>query len=84
MNDVDEKFNVLVMSHARKNTETAETNVQLIEDLGYNSIGLMQLLDQLQDAFDIEFDEDIFDIEILNNYSLLKNKICTLVKSRSE
>jgi len=69
----------LVFNTAEKNNIQLETEVDLITDLGYNSISLIQLLALVEENFAIEFDVEDIDIDVIRKLStfinLVENKI---------
>ena len=69
----------LVFDTAEKNNIQLETEVDLITDLGYNSISLIQLLALVEENFAIEFDVEDIDIDVIRKLStfinLVENKI---------
>lgn len=46
--------------------------LNLIEDLMFDSISLLELIVEIEDEFGIEFDEEDIDIDIFSNYGNLR------------
>ena len=50
--------------------------VDLINDLSFDSITLIQLVVMLEDEFNMTFSDEVFSMEYLRSYKYLKNYIC--------
>ena len=50
--------------------------IDLINDLSFDSITLIQLVVMLEDKFNITFSDEVFSMEYLRSYKYLKNYIC--------
>lgn len=50
--------------------------IDLIDDLGFDSITLIQLVVMLEDEFNMTFPDELFSMEYLRSYKYLKNYIC--------
>ena len=50
--------------------------IDLINDLSFDSITLIQLVVMLEDEFNITFPDEVFSMEYLRSYKYLKNYIC--------
>ena len=50
--------------------------IDLINDLSFDSITLIQLVVMLEDKFNITFYDEVFSMEYLRSYKYLKNYIC--------
>ncbi len=54
-------------------------NVNLIEELGYDSVSLMQLIIAIEDRFNIETDNDVL-IENFDNFENIYNYVVMKIK----
>lgn len=51
-------------------------NIDLVDDLNFDSITLIQLIVTIEDEFNITFPDEIFSMEYLRSYRYLKKYIC--------
>ncbi|MCL2864490.1 MAG: phosphopantetheine-binding protein [Lachnospiraceae bacterium] len=49
-----------------------EDSLDLVNDLGFDSILIVQMVVELEEVFDIEFEDDELDMKILSNYGNIK------------
>ena len=70
LNDVIQKVNGVVLNESIFND-----NLDLIRDLGFDSIKFVMLLINLEEMFNISIDDDDLDLEKLSNYMNLKKII---------
>jgi len=69
---------LLVSKYSVVNSEFAKGDVNVITDLGLNSIELISLFIDLEDCFGIQFREDDYDYDKIDTL----RKICLLIKER--
>lgn len=60
---------------------TIKYDTDLVQDLGYSSVNLVQLVVELEDEFNIEIDDNDLRIEILTKYCNLKKMIMRKIRS---
>lgn len=73
MNNIEEKVVEILQNNSKlKNIEIDKLNKISFNDLGVNSLNFIKIIVELEDAFDIEFDDNQI------NYGLLNN-ICDLI-----
>lgn len=65
MNDIKEKVIELIVNNAKYEDEVTE-NTMLIEDMGFTSIELVAVVYDIETAFDISFDSDELDFDVIN------------------
>ena len=85
MNEVVKKIRELVLENAEiedKNFDSL-SGMKLVEDLGYDSIGLIHLICEIEEEFDINFDGLDELIEEFESYDSLVNLVIRLVKGNS-
>lgn len=56
--DNKEQFLEIVSNYCDKTVEELTEDMRFREDLGFNSLGFMTFLGDLEDTFDIELDEE--------------------------
>lgn len=66
-----EKLDALIREFANENKDIQNLEGKnLVDDLGYDSISLMQLIAEIEDTFDISMDDDVL-IDAFDNYNSL-------------
>ena len=86
---MDEKLQKIIVAQCERKFSEDEvkrlfcTEVDLRETLGFDSILMVQLVVELESAFEIEFDLENLDIDILRYYSKLKNIINEKIGDKS-
>lgn len=74
MEDINEKINLimeLILNHSNKyNINKIDGSYNLIQDLEYNSINFIELIIDLENNFNIIFDEEML---IINELSAVEN-----------
>ncbi len=56
-----------------------DENCDLVATLGFDSLLFVELIVEIEDALDIEFDMDKLDIHKLKIYSILKSEVSSLL-----
>lgn len=76
---VESRLNDLIIKHARIRPENRQLDgtIDIIKDLGYNSITLIQLMTKIEEAFGIEFEDVEIHIFLSNEYQKIKNSLLT-------
>jgi len=69
---------IINKSKINKNSESLNVDINLINDLGIDSIALMELVYEIEEHFKIEIGDDDLDLDIISNYG----KLCTLIKNQ--
>ncbi len=65
------KLDSLIREFANENKDIENLEGKnLVDDLGYDSISLMQLIVEIEDVFDISMDDDVL-IDAFDNYNSL-------------
>jgi len=80
MKNLGKKLKSLIVSFGKNdiNMEDVNENVNLENDLGYDSIMIIQIIAEIEDEFKIVFDDEDMDMDILTNYQ----KMLNLIKSK--
>jgi acyl carrier protein len=65
-----EQILCLAIPKITKEAITHETN--LIDHLGFDSVKLVQMIMELEDAFGIIFEDEDMDVDVLTNYGALQ------------
>lgn len=75
--NIDQKLKKLIADVAIKDVviENIYEDTILTNDLGYDSVQIIELIVELENEFKIEIDDDDLDIEILSVYSKLRTMI---------
>ena len=82
MNEIVKRIRELVLENAEiedKNLDSL-SGMKLVEDLGYDSVALIQLMCDIEDKFDISFDNLDGLIEAFGSYDTLVNFIIKTIK----
>lgn len=79
----EEKLKELIVNIAMQDVNAISINEEtnLINDLGYDSVQIIELIVQLEMEFDIEMEDDDLDIENLIVYSRLYKTIERKIKN---
>lgn len=78
--EVQEKLQQLVREFATENSDTKTLEGKnLVDDLGYDSFSLMQLIIEIEETFGISMDEDVL-IDSFDNFDSLLESVYKLVK----
>lgn len=79
----EEKLKELIVNIAMQDVDAISINEEtnLINDLGYDSVQIIELIVQLEMEFDIEMEDDDLDIENLIVYSRLYKTIERKIKN---
>lgn len=85
MNEWITKLELMVMKYAGEDFQNVELkdDTNLIDDLGYESINLVELMIELEQELGIDFDEVDELIEAFDTFGSLKNLIEKNLKKRS-
>jgi len=80
-NDIESKLKEIIFTYSKAELKPEEIHNQtdLITDLGFDSISIIQLIVEIEDSFNIVFSDNDMDIEKLGSYGQLLQLI---VKSR--
>lgn len=80
--NVDEKLQGIIEKIIRMNLmdfsmekKSVNSGYDLMDDLGMDSLMMVQLIVEIENNFDIEFDLEVLDINVLRKYEQLKNYI---------
>lgn len=84
MNELIVKLKLLVIKYAGENFKDVELkdDTNLIDDLGYESINLVELLIEIENELGIDFDEVDELIEAFDTFGSLKNLIEKIIGKR--
>lgn len=76
----DAKLKDVLLKITEKNitAEKITDETTLIKDLGFDSLNMVELIVEIEEAFDAEIEDDDLDINTLNSYQSLK----TLVENK--
>lgn len=66
---------IALVSNGKIEADDIGTNTILTDDFGFDSIQIIQMIVELENAFGIEFDDDELDIDNLTVYNNLKEII---------
>ena len=67
---------ILCIQGIKKEQITESTN--LMEDLGFDYVNLVELVVDIENEFDIEIEDEYLDIEVLSSFKRLVDMIITL------
>ena len=71
----------LIREFAGKNADTVSLEGKnLVDDLGYDSLNLMQLIAEIEEKFDISMDDDVL-IDSFDNYNSLLECVLKLTET---
>ena len=73
----------IIISLSANNVSQPELNenTDLIVDCGFDSISIIECIVEIEQQFNIEFEDDSIDIERIQSYSWLKKYIIYMVKN---
>lgn len=75
---MEDKLKDLVLASAKRQELTRDDlteQTDLVDDLAFNSIDLVKLVVDIENVFDIEFDDELMDYEILTSYGNLREYV---------
>lgn len=86
MNSVEEKLKQIInkISDNYVNVDEISNQTNLFEDVGLDSLKIMELVVEIEIQFGIEIDEDDLNMDKISNYYNLKMLVCSLVKKKVE
>lgn len=73
---------IVIEISEHKNYDITE-KTDLITDLGYDSLKVIQLLSEIEEAFQIEFDINEIDIEKLRSMEMLNKLVDKRIKEKN-
>lgn len=79
--NVDERLRELIVKNSpiSINCGDIKEETDLINDLGYDSVGIMRFLTEIEDEFAIEIEDEYLSLEILGKYMNLREAIETRI-----
>lgn len=69
------KLYKIVLEISEQQINDITKNTDLITDLGYDSLKVIQLLSEIEEAFQIEFDINEIDIDKIRSMQMLKELV---------
>lgn len=80
-----EKLKKIVIKHARKKVNENELteNTDLLKDLCYESINIVQLMTDLEANFDFVFEDDEIDFDVICNFGKLSKFVQMKVEANA-
>lgn len=76
ISSAEQKLTDIIITYSGKNNlKEINDNTNLILDLEYDSINLIQMIIEIEKEFNIEFEDEDFILEKISNYSVLKKSI---------
>lgn len=84
--DIEKVLDEIILSLTNENAESIELNddVDLIVDLGFDSLSVMQCIVEIESKFDIEFDIEELMLENIKSYNWLIKKINALLQGKGD
>jgi len=80
--NIDIELRKLILKNSR--LKISESNIvdksDLINDFGYDSVSLIELIVNIEKAFGIEFNYDMLSVDILANFKSLRDYVKTALK----
>lgn len=75
--NIERKLKALIVdiTTEKVDSNSIDTNTDLINDLGFDSIEIIELIVEIENEFKIEIDDDDINMNILTTYSELLNMI---------
>ena len=67
MNIEEKVIEILEKNSKLKHIDSSRLKEITVHDLGVNSLNFIKIIVELEDAFDIEFDDDQINYDLLNN-----------------
>lgn len=85
MDNFKEEFDIIILENAQ-NTFIISLNdlTDLIDDLGYDSVGLINIVICLEKKYSIEIPDEFLLIEYLRNYNMLKKIVQSCIIDECE
>lgn len=80
---IEEKLKEVIVNIAMQDVDVADINEEtnLVKDLGYDSVQIIELIVELETEFDIEIEDDDLDIENMVVYSRLYKTVESKIKN---
>lgn len=76
---IEEKINAIIYNVSGKNNIIFDDDINLIDDLSFDSLMIMELVMEIEDEFKITFDDSMFNISSLSSYSkILEYILCSI------
>lgn len=75
-NKVDILNEIILSLYTGDDYSVLNDQIDLIDDLSFDSIMLIQLIVMLEDEFNMTFSDEVFSMEYLRSYKYLKNYVC--------
>ena len=68
MKDIEEKLLEILKNNSKvENLEARDLNERTFNEMGVNSLNFIKIIVELEEAFDIEFDDEQINYGLLNN-----------------
>lgn len=74
-----ERLNNIIASYSSKEI-TFSKDINLIDDLGFDSIVLMEMIIKIEQEFDLEFDDELLIFDYIASYAFLSEFVHKKVK----
>lgn len=77
MNEISKNLKRIIINHSRKEIQDYEINeyTNLINDLGYDSVRIIEMILDIEEQFNITIDDEDIDVDALTKYEPLKTLI---------
>ena len=77
MDNVKKKLDQIILSHLKGSCQMEDLNetTNLIDELGFYSIAMLELVVDVEETFDIRIEDDELLLNVLGNYGSLKSLI---------
>lgn len=76
--EIQEKLNAIIYNVSGNNI-SIEDDINLVDDLSFDSLMIMELIMEIEDEFKITFDDSMFSISRLSSYSkILEYILCSI------
>mgnify|MGYP004492501303 CR=1 FL=1 len=75
-NKVEILDNIILSLYTGEDYTVLNDQIDLISDLNFESITLMQLVVMIEDEFDMTIPDEVFSMEYFRSYKYLKKYIC--------
>ncbi|MCL1972436.1 MAG: acyl carrier protein [Endomicrobia bacterium] len=81
--DINNELKKIIVKNSRLKTSVANIsdNSDLINDFGYDSVSLIELIVNIEQTFNITFNYDMLSIDIISNFKNLCDCIKTTLKN---
>ncbi len=83
MKDIEDRLKNIISANSKiaANEMVINEESDLIDDLGFDSLLMVQLIVDVEETFNFEFNYEELDMNVLRKYGNLKSYIITKIKS---